>query len=100
MKMVLGIVRPVSLDRVINDLKKIEIVNLTVAEVKGIGEETTLYTTYAIHKAVLLIVPDDKVDQVTNVIAKSAGLGSAGDGIITVLPVDYMLKIRTMERFE
>ncbi len=100
MKMVVGVVRATYLQKILEELDNIEIRNVTIAEVKGIGEQITIFKAYAIHKVIMIIVPDAKADEVANVILQSARTGSAGDGIVVVCPVDYMLKIRTAERAE
>ncbi len=100
MKMVMGIVRTTCLERIVENLAAMEIRDVTITKVKGIGEQITLYKAYAIHNVVLVIVADEKVDQVTNLIIEAARTSSAGDGIVTVCPVDYMIKIRTLKRME
>ena len=100
MKMVMGVVRATCLERLVMELETINIRNMTIAEVKGIGEQITLFKAYAIHKVILIIMQDEKADEVADVILQSARTGSAGDGIVAVCPVDYMVKIRTAERSE
>jgi len=100
MKMVVGVVRETCLARILKDLENISIRNVTLAEVKGIGEQITLFKAYAIHKVILIAVSDEKADEVANIIVQSARTGSAGDGMVVVCPVDYMVKIRTTEKIE
>jgi nitrogen regulatory protein PII len=47
-----------------------------------------------------IIVPDEKVDEVNNVILNFTRTGMAGDGIVAVSPMDYMIKIKSKERLE
>ncbi len=98
MKIVVGVIRSTALERTVKDLAKIDIKNLTITEVKGIGEQIDPFTSIADHKVLLSIVPDEKADGVAQVILNAARTGFAGDGIIVVCPVDYMIKIRTSER--
>ncbi len=100
MKMVVGIVRTTCLKKVLKELDDIGIRNLTVSKIEGIGEQITLRKSYAVHDMIQIIVPDEKVNQVTDVILQHAHSGLAGDGIITVIPIDYMIRLRTKERLE
>ena len=100
MKMVMSIVRTISLDRIVEDLQDIGIRDMTISNIEGTGEEVTLFKHYTIHKMIQIIVPDNKVDEVADLILRSAHSGLAGDGIIAVHPVDYMVRIRTKERFD
>ena len=99
MKMVMSILRSECLDRLVKELERIEIRDLTINTIEGTGEEVTVFRSYAVHKMIRIIVPKDKADEIVNVILSVAHTGFAGDGIIAVYPIDYMVKIRTMERF-
>lgn len=100
MKKVEAIVRTVALGGIMKSLEGRGIKGMTIYEVKGIGEQVQLYYSYTIHNRIEIIVPDDKVDEVVKVILDQAHTGLAGDGLIAVYPLDYMIKIRTKERFE
>jgi len=100
MKMIIGIIRTVCLEKIVEELGYIEIREITISEVKGIGEQVTLYKPYAIHNMIQIIVPDEKVDEVNDVILNCTRTGMAGDGIVAVIPIDYMIKIKTKERLE
>ncbi len=98
MKMVIGIIRERCLEKIVKELEKINVRSMTISEVKGIGEQVTLYKPYAIHNMIQIIVPDEKVDEVKDVILNFTHSGTAGDGIVAVSPIDYMIKIRSKER--
>ncbi len=98
MKTVVAIVRTDSLENIVKSLEERGTRGLTIAEIRGIGEEVRLYRPYNIHNRIEIIVPDEKVDEVTDVIVLHAGTGFAGDGLIGVYPMDYTIKIRTGER--
>ncbi len=99
MKMVMSILRSGCLDRLVKELERIEIRDLTINTIEGTGEEVTVFRNYAVHKMIRIIVPEDKADKIVEVILSVARTGMAGDGIIAVYPIDYMVKIRTMEKF-
>lgn len=99
MKMVTAIVRTTSLESVVKSLGNIGVKGLTITEVKGIGEQVQLFKPYTIHNRIDVIVPDDRAEEVSEIILKQAHTGFEGDGLIAVYPIDAMIKIRTMERF-
>lgn len=100
MKIVTAVVRTTSLERIVKSLENTGLKGMTISEVKGIGEQVEAFRPYAIHKKIEMIVPDEKVEDVTNIILEYAHTGLAGDGLISVCPADYMIKIRTKEKFE
>ncbi len=99
MKLVTAFIRTTSLEHVVRRLDKIGIRGLTISEIKGIGQQTELFKPYTIHDKIEIIVPDEKADEVAQVIRDHAATGLAGDGLVAVSPVDYVIKIRTKERF-
>lgn len=98
MKMITAIVRASCFEGVVKSLGDIGIRGITISEVKGTGEQVSLYKPYTIHNKLEIIVPDDKVEEVTGIILEYARMGMAGDGLITVSPLDYTIKIRTKEK--
>ena len=100
MKLVSGIVRTTSLERIVQSLERIGINNMTISEIKGLGEELRLNNPYSIHDKIELIVSDEKADRVVRTILDHAGTGLAGDGVISVAPLDYTVKIRSEERLK
>lgn len=100
MKIVISVVRKSCLENVVKELERDGIRDMTISEVKGMGEQATLFNAYNIHNLMLVIIPDEKVSKVENIILKHARSGIPGDGIIAVCPVDHIVKIRTMERLE
>ncbi len=100
MKLVKAIVRTTSLERIVKSLQGIGIRHMTMYEVKGIGEQVQSFNPYTIHKMIEIIVPDERADEVSAVILENAHAGIPGDGLIGVLPVDFMIKIQTREKVE
>ncbi|GAB4411900.1 MAG: P-II family nitrogen regulator [Thermodesulfovibrionales bacterium] len=100
MKKVEAIVRAVSFEGIVKALEGIGIKGMTIMEVKGIGEQVELFRPYTIHKRIELFVPDERAEEVSRIILEHAHTGLAGDGLIAVSPIDYMIKVRTKERLE
>lgn len=98
MKLVTGIVRTTSIDRVVQSLERIGITGMTISEIKGLGQEIRLNNPYLIHDKIEIIVPEGRVDEVVQTILKNAGTGLAGDGIIAVHSLDFVVNIRNGEK--
>jgi nitrogen regulatory protein P-II 1 len=113
MKLITAIVRPEILDELIPALIDRGVRGLTVADVRGFGQQyghlvgkTTRLTGRAgQHMVVLLakvrldlVVLDDDAETIVEVIAKHARTETIGDGKIWVTPVDSALRVRTGER--
>lgn len=100
MKIVTAIVRTTALEGIVKSLEDAGIKGMTISEIKGIGEQVQLFRPYTIHNRVEVITPDEKVNEVSDIILKHGHTGLAGDGLIAVHPVDYMIKIRTKEKIK
>ena len=106
MKMIKAVIKPFKLDEVRDALTKIGIEGMTVTEVRGFGRQkghTELYrgAEYVVDMLpkieIELVVPDPRVDLVTETIRKAANTGRIGDGKIFVSPVLDAIRIRTGE---
>lgn len=100
MKMVTAFIRTTSLERIVKSLEDIGIKGMTISEIKGIGQQLRLNNPYTLHDRIDVIVPDEKADDVANVILEHARTGLAGDGLIAIHPVNCVIKIRTGEKIE
>ncbi len=98
MKLITAIVRTVSVDHVVKCLEDAGFRGLTMSEIKGFGEEATMNKPYTIHDKLEIIVSDEDAEKVVNIILENTRSGIAGDGVISVAPLDYAVKIRTKER--
>ncbi len=109
MKKIECVTRPLKLEPVKDALTDIGIVGMTVTEVRGCGKQRgrteryrgAEYVVSLLPKVKLeIIIPDERVEEVVNVIAETARTGEIGDGKIFVLPVQEVIRIRTGERGE
>ncbi len=109
MKKVEAIIKPFKLDEVRDALGEIGIQGMTVTEVKGFGRQkghTELYqgAEYVVDflpKIKLeLVIADSQLEQVIDVILKSAYTGRIGDGKIFISGVEEAIRIRTHESGE
>jgi nitrogen regulatory protein P-II 1 len=109
MKLIVAIIRPDSLNAVLERLYRSEVRGLTVSRVLGHGGETEEVETYrgttvkvALHEKVRLEigVSEPFVDITVRAIVESARTGLVGDGKVFVLPVEKVYRIRTGDRDE
>lgn len=109
MKKIEAYIKPFKLDDVKAALMEIGVRGMSVTEVRGFGRQkghTELYrgSEYKVDflpkSKIEIVIPDDKVEQVIEVIQKVARTGQVGDGKIFVIPVEDAVRIRTGESGE
>ncbi len=110
MKEIKAIIRPFKLDDVVTELHKIEeLPGLTISEINGFGRTKAKNApdsfqdglhNYIKRIKIEIVVNDNLVDEVVNVIQKTAYTGNSGDGKIFVINVDDTIRIRTNEHGE
>lgn len=108
MKEIKAIIRPFKLDDVITALHRIEgLPGVTISKINGFGKSKAKDSKDAIREGlhdyvekikIELVVHDNLVEDVINVIQKTAHTGNPGDGKIFVVNVEDVVKIRTNER--
>jgi nitrogen regulatory protein P-II 1 len=107
MKLVTGVIKPFKLEDVKSALESFGVHGLTVTEASGYGRQKghtevyrgAEYTVDLVPKVkVEVLVDDADVEDVMEVIVKSAQTGKIGDGKVWALPVDAVIRVRTGER--
>lgn len=107
MKMITALVRPSKVDAVKTALVALEIVGMTVSEVRGFGRQKgqveryrgNEFTVDFLQKTkIVVVVHDSKVEPAIQAITEAARTGEIGDGKIFVNPVETAVRIRTGER--
>ena len=106
MKKIEAIIKPFKLDDVKQALHEEGIDGMTIIDAKGFGRQkghTELYrgAEYVIEfmpKVLIeVVVPDERVEQLIEVIKTSAFTGKIGDGKIFISTIEQALRIRTGE---
>jgi nitrogen regulatory protein P-II 1/nitrogen regulatory protein P-II 2 len=109
MKQITAVVRPSKVDAVKTALVAIDVVGMTISEVRGFGRQKgqveryrgNEFTVEFISKMrITTVVTDDKVDAAITAISEAARTGEIGDGKIFVTAVDEVVRIRTGDRGE
>jgi len=107
MKKIQAIIKPFKIDEAKQALADLDVVGMTVSEVKGFGRQKghselyrgAEYVVDFLPKVQLeVVVPDDMVEKVTMAITEAARTGSIGDGKVFVTPIEEAVRIRTGER--
>jgi nitrogen regulatory protein P-II 1 len=107
MKKIQAIIKPFKLDDVKRALTDLNVVGMTLSEVKGFGRQKghselyrgAEYVVDFLPKVQLeVVVPDDLVEKVVMAIADASRTGSIGDGKVFIQPVVEVVRIRTGER--
>src|SRR5579862_6896460 len=107
MKKIECVIRPIKLDDVKIALESVGVVGMTVSDVRGYGKQrgrTEKYrgNTYVVNllpKVKLeIVVPDDRAEDVIEVVLSAARTGEIGDGKLFVSSVEQAVRIRTGER--
>lgn len=107
MKMITAIIKPHKLDDVRSALADVGVQGITVTEVKGFGRQKGHKEMYRGAEYIVDFVPKtkleivtraDMVEQIIEVLIKSARSGQIGDGKIFVTNVESVVRIRTGEK--
>ena len=103
MKMIRAILRPESVDSVADGLAEAGLSSMTKINVFGRGKQKGI-TVGTIHYdelskvMLMLVVEDDKIDEVLKLVQYKAYTGNFGDGKIFISPVEDAVTVRTGAR--
>lgn len=109
MKKIECIIRPIKIDEVKEALASVGVVGMTVSDVRGYGHQrgrTEKYrgNTYVVNLLpkikIEVVVPDDRAEEVAEIMLEAARTGEIGDGKIFIATVEEAVRIRTGERGE
>ena len=97
LRLIVAIIRPLTLEAVEKKLQQIGIRGLTVIRAKGYGAYANLFAQdWLVDQVKIEIyVEQDRAESVADAILDTAHTGSPGDGIVAILPVEKVLSIRT-----
>jgi nitrogen regulatory protein P-II 1/nitrogen regulatory protein P-II 2 len=107
MKQITAVVRPSKVDAIKTALVAIDVVGMTINDVRGFGRQkgqveryrgNTFTAEFLAKMLITTVVPDDKVQAAITAISDAARTGEIGDGKIFITPVEEVVRIRTGER--
>ncbi|MDX8378592.1 MAG: P-II family nitrogen regulator [Gallionella sp.] len=86
-----------ALEKVEQCLRDLGIAGMTVTHVKGYGEYTNFYSHDGMttHARIEIFTSTPQVDGIVLAIMDAAHSGAYGDGMIAVLPVSHLYRIRS-----
>ncbi len=99
MKLIIAIVRPFTIEKIVNELESIEgFPGITVSNAEGFGQRlrTSSYDNlnpFAEKKRIEIACNDELVEEIVQALKKSAHTGKKGDGIIFVVPIEESVLI-------
>ncbi|KXS43183.1 MAG: nitrogen regulatory protein P-II 1 [Methanohalophilus sp. T328-1] len=102
-----AIIKPTKLHEVKDSLEEAGFASLTVTEVKGRGQQKGMVQQWRGRKYCVDLLPktkieivlsEDEIDEVVELIRKTASTGEIGDGKIFIYPVKSVVRIRTGEK--
>jgi nitrogen regulatory protein P-II 1 len=109
MKKIEAVIQPHKLDEVKDALKGIGVDGMTVSEVRGHGRQKGHKEVYRGQEyqvdllpkvKVEIVIPGERLDQVTDCLLAAARTGKIGDGKIFVFDVAEAIRIRNDDRGE
>src|SRR5262245_42164330 len=107
MKLITAVIKPHKLEDVRAALEAFGVTGMTVTEASGYGRQKGHTEVYRGAEYDILLVPKvrievvvatSEVEDIVEVIVKSAQTGRIGDGKVWVTPVDTVVRVRTGDR--
>lgn len=104
MKKIEAIVRPAKMNDIQEALAQAGVGGITISQVHGCGKQHGFKGYYRgseilvkMHAKIKIevVVPDDKLDELVDVLCRTAYTGEVGDGKIFVIPIEQAIRVRT-----
>lgn len=99
LRKITAIIRSSVLEKVERRLQDLRIPGLSVTKVKGYGEYANFFSRdwMSEHARVEVFLHRERAGEVAEAIVEVARSGGAGDGLVVILPVESVYRIRTGE---
>lgn len=96
-KKIVAIIRKGHLEKVEQALIEFGVKGITVTQVKGFGGYINFFSRdwMCEHTRIELFINENEVDSIVEKVMEAAHTGSPGDGMVAVLPVETVYRIRT-----
>lgn len=94
---VTAIIRRDVLEKVETQLQALGVPGISVTKVKGYGEYADFYSRdwLTSHMRIEIFTTEECAEPIANAIMGSAHSGQGGDGIVAILPVEQLYRIRS-----
>lgn len=95
-KKVVAIVRTDALEDVEKRLRLIGVPGITIDRVKGFGEYANFFTPdwMSAHARIEIFADEGHAQEIVETIIQAGHTGTAGDGLVAILPVEQLFRIR------
>jgi len=99
---VTAIIRSDMLENVERELQALGVKGISVTKVKGYGEYADFYSKdwMVTHARIEIFTSESMAEKIAQIIMEAAHVGVEGDGIVAVLPVEKIYRIRTRSEAE
>lgn len=96
LRKIVAIIRTTVLEKVEGRLIDMGVKGISVTRVKGYGEYVNFFTPdwLVTHARIEILTEKAKADEIVAAILDSAHVGMSGDGIVAVIPVEKLYRIR------
>lgn len=93
-----AIIRKSSLEKVEDKLKRIGVKGITVTPVKGYGEYANFFSRNwkTNHSRIEIFTDENEAEKIAKMIMEGAHTGAKGDGLVALVPVAKVYRIRTI----
>lgn len=91
---VTAIIRSDDLERVENELQRAHVRGITVTQAKGYGEHKNFFAGDWMQPLVRIDIFTSRAEEISKVIVDCVHTGQPGDGIVAVMPVEKVIRIR------
>ena len=97
LKKIVAIIRNQFLEEVEDRLVEMRVKGISVTKVKGYGEYANFFNPgwLMTHSRLEIFTEEARVDEIAEAIMEVANTGMEGDGIVAVIPVTKLYRIRT-----
>jgi nitrogen regulatory protein P-II 1 len=97
LRKIVAIVRNQVLEKIEGRLVDMRVKGISVSKVKGYGEYANFFNPdwMVTHTRIEIFTENAKVDEIVTAIMDVAHTGMTGDGVVAVLPVEKLYRIRT-----
>ena len=94
-----AIIHPLTLQAVEERLKQLSVPGISISKVQGYGEAPNFFNSDWIspNARIEIYIEEDKAQEVAQAIMDTAHTGNKGDGIVAILPVEALFRVRTRE---
>ena len=101
-KKIIAILQCAVLEKAETALQEIGVPGITVTYIKGYGDYANFFQSPPLvkHARIEIFTEEKKVDSVVSTIMQSAHTGLAGDGMITIIPVEHIYSITTQSEIK